>query len=223
MRHFCAVPDKIYKNSGLCFRFLFWPLLHNRDLTASNLNRSGGNYMPNIFLQTSHKHFTWDKLGNIREGRLDLGEDVPVIVYRLLEYSLNHVLAEEFGAERCDGLFRRAGFLAGAEFAKNLLDLNRDMNAFIAELQQALITLKIGILRVEELSGDASDIVLTVAQDLDCSGLPPTDEVVCTFDEGFLSGVLETYTKHPYYVKEVDCWASGDRVCRFRCRSENGS
>ena len=56
---------------------------------------------------------------------------------------------------------------------------------------------------------------LTVAEDLDCSGLPFSDEVVCQYDEGFIAGILEAYTGKPFHAKEVDCWASGDRVCRF--------
>jgi predicted hydrocarbon binding protein len=56
---------------------------------------------------------------------------------------------------------------------------------------------------------------LTVAEDLDCSGLPFTDEVVCQYDEGFIAGILEAYTGKRFFAKEIDCWASGDRVCRF--------
>lgn len=61
----------------------------------------------------------------------------------------------------------------------------------------------------------SGDIVLTVGQDLDCSGLPITNENVCNYDEGFISGILEAYTGKRYDVREVDCWASGNRVCRF--------
>jgi predicted hydrocarbon binding protein len=42
-----------------------------------------------------------------------------------------------------------------------------------------------------------------------------TDEVVCTYDEGFIAGILERYTGKPFNVKEIDCWASGGRICRF--------
>lgn len=173
--------------------------------------------MANIFLDEPHHIFTWNKLGNIKEGRQDLGEEMPVIVYRLLEYTMNHVLAEEFGPDRANELFRKAGHLAGSEFAKNVLDLSLGIDAFIAALQKALKDLQIGILRIEEMKEEGGLIVLTVAQDLDCSGLPPTNEVVCNYDEGFLAGILEVYTKKPYLVREIDCWASGDRVCRFRC------
>lgn len=173
--------------------------------------------MYSLFMSEPHHIFSWEKLGNIKEGREDLGEEMPVLVYRLLEYSMNHVLAAEFGTERADELFRQAGFLAGSEFAKNVLDLSLPLEEFMAKLQKGLKDLKIGILRVEEITDEAEQITLTVAQDLDCSGLPPTDEVVCNYDEGFFAGILKAYTKKEYHVREIDCWSSGDRVCRFRC------
>jgi len=89
-------------------------------------------------------------------------------------------------------------------------------NNFIAQLQQTLKEQKIGILRVEEVDLDKMTMVLTVAEDLDCSGLPPTDEVVCQYDEGFIAGILEAYTGKKFRAKEIDCWANGDRVCRFK-------
>lgn len=176
--------------------------------------------MGNVFFSEPHHIFSWEKLGNIKEGREDLGEDMPVVVYRLLEYTMNHILTEEFGVERANELFRKSGFLAGQEFAKNLLDLTLPLEQFVAQLQKILRDLKIGILRIEEIQDNADQIILTVAQDLDCSGLPPTNEVVCNYDEGFLAGVLETYTKKRYLVREIDCWASGARVCRFRCKAQ---
>lgn len=176
--------------------------------------------MDNIFMEQSHHSFSWEKLGNIKEGRADLGEEMPVLVYRLLQYSINHILAEEYGVEKTDELFRKAGYLAGSEFAKNRLDLTVGEEDFIAHLQKEMKDLKIGILRVESMGQDG-ELTLTIGQDLDCSGLPPTNEVVCCFDEGFLSGILEAYTDKPYQVREVDCWASGDRVCRFCCVSQD--
>lgn len=163
--------------------------------------------MSNIFMEDrSHHIFKWENLGNIKEGRGDLGEDMPVIIYRLLEYSINHILTEEYGVEQANELFRKAGFLAGTEFAKNMLDLTQELSGLFAQLQQVMKDLKIGILRVESVSEQDGTIFLTVAQDLDCSGLPPTNEVVCNYDEGFISGILEAYTNKPYFVREVDCW-----------------
>ena len=41
-------------------------------------------------------------------------------------------------------------------------------------------------------------------------------ETVCNYDEGFVAGILSLYSGKPYRAVEVDCLASGDRVCRFR-------
>ena len=175
----------------------------------------GGFTMSNIFSRHLHSNFSWSNLGNIKEGRGELGETMPVLVYRLLEYALNDVLVKEGGQEYSDEIFRKAGQLAGSEFAKNALDLTVDFDQFVSLLQRTLADLKIGILRFEQFDEQTGEFVLTVAEDLDCSGLPPTDEVVCTYDEGFLSGVLEAYSGKKYLVREIDCWANGDRVCRF--------
>jgi len=91
-------------------------------------------------------------------------------------------------------------------------------NEFVAQLQRVLREQSIGILRIETADMEQARFVLTVAEDLDCSGLPFTDEVVCNYDEGFIAGIFEAYTGKPFHVKEIDCWASGDRVCRFDAR-----
>lgn len=173
--------------------------------------------MDNVFTQKEkHSSFSWDKLGNIKEGRGDLGEEMPVLVYRLMQYTMLDVLSKAYGEDTANVYFRDAGHLAGTEFSKNALDLTVDFNTFIAQLQQALRDLKVGILRMEAFDPDTGEIVLTVGEDLDCSGLPVTNETVCNYDEGFIAGILEAYTGKVYHVQEVDCWASGDRVCRFK-------
>jgi predicted hydrocarbon binding protein len=170
----------------------------------------------NVFLEgVTHNNFSWENLGDIKEGRGDLGEEMPVLVYRLMQYTMLDVLTKAYGAEQANEYFRAAGFLAGSEFARNVLDLEVDFNSFVENLKDSLATLKIGILRMEAFDAETGNIVLTVAQDLDCSGLPVTNENVCNYDEGFIAGILEAYTGKKYIVREVDCWANGDRVCRF--------
>jgi len=171
----------------------------------------------NVFLKkTGNNDFTWEKLSNIYEGRGDLGGEMPVLVYRLMQFTLLDVLSKGVGADEANEYFRKAGFLAGSEFAKNVLNLQVSFNTFVANLQEVLEDLKIGILRMEAFDQDSGNITLTVEQDLDCSGLPVTGETVCIYDEGFLAGILQVYTGKDYEVLEVDCWATGDRVCRFR-------
>jgi len=172
--------------------------------------------MANVFKRDATIHeFSWDNLGDIKLGREDLGEEMPVLVYRLMQFTMLDILTKDFGPEKANDYLRRAGFLAGSEFAKNTLDLTVDFNNFVANLAKALADLKIGILRMEAVDPDTGNMVLTVGQDLDCSGLPLTNETVCNYDEGFIAGILKAYTGKNYSVREIDCWASGDRVCRF--------
>ena len=67
----------------------------------------------NIFLANQPKLGLEDYLEYNCAGRGNLGEEIPVFVYRLLEYSLKEELAEEYGKEVQINLFRKAGFRAG--------------------------------------------------------------------------------------------------------------
>jgi predicted hydrocarbon binding protein len=164
--------------------------------------------------------FTWDGLGDIQEGRSNLGDDMPVLIYRLFQYSLRDILRREFNDGIAAELYRAAGYLAGTEFARHVLDLSGDFDYFVTNLQKQLTNLKMGILRIEKADIANATFTLTMSEDLDCSGLPVTDETVCDYDEGFIAGILEAYTGRPFAVKEIDCWASGDRTCRFTAKGE---
>ncbi len=160
--------------------------------------------------------FTWEKLGDIKKGRASLGEEMPVLIYRLMQYTMLDVLSKAYGNKTANEYFRKSGYLAGTEFATHVLDVQVEFSVFVANLQKTMKELKIGILRMEDYNETTGEIVLTVGEDLDCSGLPITNETVCYYDEGFISGILEVYTGKKYDVREIDCWATGDRVCRFR-------
>lgn len=169
-----------------------------------------------LFPEEDVNKFTWDSIGDVIDGRRNLGESMPVFVYRLLQFTLKDELARRYGNEETVDIFRKAGELAGKEFAAHLLNLDLPFNEFVSHLQSVLEDSKIGILRVEKFDTETGRAVLTVGEDLDCSGLPITGETVCNYDEGFLAGVLKMYTKKDYVVTEVDCWATGSRVCRFQ-------
>jgi hypothetical protein len=76
--------------------------------------------------------------------------------------------------------------------------------------------MNIGVLRIEQAKPDTMEFLLTVSEDLDCSGIPVSGEAVCEYDEGFLAGLFNEYTGRSFDAQEVDCWATGDRTCRFR-------
>lgn len=174
----------------------------------------------NIFLADQPELRLADYLAYNSAGRGNLGKEIPVFVYRLLEYSLKEELVDQYGKEGQIDLFRKAGFRAGTFFAEKVLDTTLEFNEFVAQLQNKLQELKIGVLRIEKLDPEKGKIVLTIAEDADCSGLPVLGETVCNYDEGFISGIMTAYTGQPYKAIEVDCWATGDRVCRFHVESE---
>ena len=159
--------------------------------------------------------FSWDLLGDITKGRPNLGPTTRLEVYRLMQFTFRDVMEQNLGTEKTDLIFYEAGKLAGIEFYKNIFLNIKDFNDFIKNLQETLRDMGIGILRVEEADMTKGVFVLTVSEDLDCSGLPELGYEICTYDEGFIAGILESFTGRPFKVKEVDCWCMGDRTCRF--------
>jgi len=167
--------------------------------------------------RTSPK-FDWEMLGDVNLGRPNLGTTIDVVIYRLMQFTLRDIMIVECGAEKTDKIFYMAGELAGKEFFKNIIEEREDFDRFIIELQEKLEAYKMGILRIEKVDLKNLNFTLAVAEDLDCSGLPMCDEQICTYDEGFLNGVLHSFTGQEFEVKEIDCWCSGDRVCRFEIK-----
>ena len=138
-----------------------------------------------------------------------------MLVYRMLEYSLKEELCRRYGKDEQVDIFRKAGRMAGEYFARKMLNLNQPLDQFVSDLQTKLREQKIGVLSIEDVDEASGKIILTVAEDADCSGLPVLGETVCNYDEGFISGILSVYSGKNYTAVEVDCWATGDRVCRF--------
>ena len=159
--------------------------------------------------------FDWSHLGDIEWGRPNLGPKTLVAVYRLMQFTLRDSIISHTDVATANRIFYDAGQSAGRAIFENLLTDTPDFDGFIAELQEKLRTLSIGILRVETSDLRQHRFVLTVAEDLDCSGLPITDESVCTFDEGFIAALFSAHFGKTFKAKETDCWCTGDRVCRF--------
>jgi hypothetical protein len=169
-----------------------------------------------IKVGVNNDQVSWDELGDIELGRPNIGQMVPVSVYRSLQYSMRHVLATEFDSEFADNILFKAGKLVGEKLCRELLDVNLNLSEFFSQLKEVLLEQKIGILRIEKVDLESMEFLLTVAEDLDCSGLPFVGREVCNYDEGFIAGIMKVYTGKEFSVKEIDCWGTGDRVCRFR-------
>jgi predicted hydrocarbon binding protein len=132
-----------------------------------------------------------------------------------MQYTLRDILIRDFGVEQADRIFFEAGKKAGEEYCKNILTEKKDLNGLFADLQSTMKEFGIGIFRVESADFEKGSFVITLAEDLDCSGIPICSEEICTYDEGFITGLLFAYSGKDFTVKEVDCWGTGERVCRF--------
>lgn len=159
--------------------------------------------------------FSWDLLGDIQLGRPNLGPHTRLEVYRLMQFCLRDVLEKRLGAEQTDQVFLEAGRLAGLEFYRHFFSSAADFSDFAHRLQSALREMGIGILRFERSDLENLSFTLTVSEDLDCSGLPELGFEICKYDEGFIAGLLEGFTRRRMSVVETDCWCTGDRTCRF--------
>jgi len=144
-------------------------------------------------------------------------ELISLVPYRMLQYTVRDVTEQAIGTEACNQLFYDAGVMAGHFFFDNFLAKSKQLslNEFVGELQSILKVLGVGVLRVEKADLDAGEFILTVSEDLDCSGLPNLGLKVCNYDEGFIASIFHKYTGDSYQAKEVSCWCSGDRTCRF--------
>ncbi len=162
--------------------------------------------------------FDWSHLGDIDLGRPNLGASTNVAVYRLMQYTLRDSAIKHTDAETARKIFYDAGYNAGKAVYENLIVPIESFNDLISKVQQVLKDLSIGIFRLENSDLDRMEFTITVEEDLDCSGLPMQEEAICTFDEGFIGGIFETFTGEKFIVKEVDCWCTGDRVCRFEAK-----
>ena len=79
--------------------------------------------------------FDWSMIGDVGEGRPNLGPTMNVVVYRLMQFTLRDVLIKEFDTDTADRIYFKAGELAGKEFCKEMINKNNDFNGFIQETQ----------------------------------------------------------------------------------------
>ena len=162
--------------------------------------------------------FSWDFVGDVELGRPNMKNLARIEVYRLFQYCLRDVLENRYGTEESDHILYEAGYLAGKHLCERFVGNHDSFNRYLEKVQTVLEELKIGILRMESSDQEKSFFTLTVAEDLDCSGLPDIDHAVCTYDEGFIAGVFNFHTSQDFGVKEIDCWCTGDRTCRFEVK-----
>ena len=81
--------------------------------------------------------FTWDLIGDIAEGRSNLGKDIDVEVYRLMQFTLRDILEEKLGSEETDKIFYEAGRKAGMAFYQHYIHSASSIDEFVRKTQEA--------------------------------------------------------------------------------------
>ena len=104
----------------------------------------------NIFMEDRSPISFEEYLQFNENGRGNLGDMLPVTVYRMLEYSIKEELVNNFGKEKQIEIFRKAGRKSGEYFAKNMMNLYQPLDSFLSELQRKLEEFKIGKYRRKE-------------------------------------------------------------------------
>lgn len=160
--------------------------------------------------------FSWDLINSdVEDCRPELGNSTTLEVYRLFQFTMRDVLEQRYGTEVADDIFRAAGVMAGRAFYEKYCQEAQDVGSLAKIVQDKFRELSIGIVRFEEVDLENMKFKLTVDEDLDCSGLPDTSEQICIYDEGLIKGILDAFSGEDFSVKEIDCWCSGERTCRF--------
>ncbi|MFH0879865.1 MAG: V4R domain-containing protein [Lentisphaerota bacterium] len=162
--------------------------------------------------------FEWSHLGDIDKGRPQLGSYTNVAIYRLMQFTLRDACIKHTDVATTSRIFYDAGFNAGRAIYENMLGHPAEFNEFAQKLRELLEAFSVGLLNFEEADLETMSFKLTISEDLDCSGVPEQKESICTFDEGFIAALLESFTGVKFIVKEVDCWCTGNNTCRFEAK-----
>ena len=167
--------------------------------------------------ETRKYKFDWSVVGpDMKLARPGLGDQTTVEVYRLMQFTLRDIIEERYGTGTADTIFLEAGVLAGKAFFGRYCKDAKDLTALTRIVSEQFKNLGIGVVRFEAADPEKLTFQLTVDEDLDCSGLPDNADHICVYDEGFIKGILDAFTGKDFLVKEVDCWCSGARTCRFK-------
>ena len=130
----------------------------------------------------------------------------PVYVYYMMQYKRLDEIRQIDEFDLSGGYLPEAGYLAGVKYAKKILDLNTKFDEFINNLQNELQEIKITHLCIEAFDSIAGDVTITIGHKFESCEIPIKNNNVFIYDENFICGILETYTRYKYEVHKIGSW-----------------
>jgi len=128
-----------------------------------------------------------------------LGEDVPLVLFRIL---------------RIIGMRRLLGESAGQTLYMMGKSVGNMLNpATMADFERIIRELKIGI---PEIALDEEDRkVVKLRECITCAGFPVTGEMFCDMESGIIAGLLERLCGKKAKSTQTKSWSSGYNYCEF--------
>ena len=165
-------------------------------------------------MATRTYEFNWDIIGDLQEGRPNLGGQVNLILYRVMQYTFHEIAVKQFGNDESNRLFYEAGNIAGRFFFDNFLVKDKDLplDSFLEKLRAVLDENCIRFLRIDSVNEAAGEFAISVAAGFEGDALDAIKLADCDYDNGFVEGVLFKYAGKDFKAKGVNTRAVQDII-----------
>lgn len=144
-------------------------------------------------------------------NRPELGDSVPVSVFRVFRQFSAHYGEEILGENGVRTVFTHAGRELGLDIGKQIY--SEDLDEYLSRVQKFVYDSNIGILSLVEQACVDDKMVLRLDECITCAGMPNIGKKICFFEVGLVAGIVETFVKKKVYAYETKCNANGDDCC----------
>ncbi|MCC7550279.1 MAG: ArsR family transcriptional regulator [Methanobacterium sp.] len=134
-------------------------------------------------------------------------ENDPFEFFRLIFHTLRISLLSQ-GVD-IDPILHEAGLKVGKALYEKVKHQN--MDNFLENIATFWETHSLGSVEVKSLQ----PLTISVQDCFECSGLPYLGRPACAFDSGILESLFSLYNQEEVKVMETECYALGDKQCRF--------
>ena len=131
--------------------------------------------------------------------RPSLGEDIPLVLYRILRIiAIRNILGETSGATL---------YMAGKEIGSMIGAT--DLDDFKAKIRE----LKVGVAEVQVVDDD--NLTVKLYECITCAGFAYTGELFCDMESGIIAGLLEKVYGKRARSTQTKSWSAGFSYCEF--------